>query len=308
MRSTIERLCFEQNVSLAPYTTWNIGGPAEYFLEISRIDDLPIVYKWAKNNGKHLTVIGRGSNTLVDDMGIPGIVVSFRRHLNNVLVDHNNGVILAQAGCSLPRLAMEAQKAGIAGFEFLIGIPGTVGAGVAMNAGTGGVKGPSIIDILRSITVFDINSGRFSVMQPSEIGAQYRHTDILAQGLWIVEASFFSGKVDEPQSIANTHNEILCKRENSQPLCRRTSGSVFRQPLGGRSAGWYIDKAGLKGFQIGGAMVSKVHANWIENVCCASSKDIKALITYIQDTVRNEFAIKLQREICYLPDDLLNRE
>jgi len=291
-------------VPLAPYTTWNIGGPADTFVEPATRDELLAVFRYALGARLPLTILGRGSNSLVDDAGVPGVVVCLRQVFDRVEVLGARQLVRAEAGCPLPKLAVAAGRHGLSGFEFLIGIPGTVGAGVAINAGTGGVDGPSIRDILVDAAVLDLQTGEVRVLSAEQLGLRYRHSDVLGR-LWVLEASFRGDVSDDPQAIQERHKEALKKRALKQPLGRHTSGSVFKQPLGGQPAGWYIDHAGLKGYRVGNAVVSAKHANWIENVGGASSADVRALMAHVQRTVLEAFGVALEREVRFLPEDSL---
>ncbi len=290
--------------ALAPYTTWNIGGEAEVLLEPDSADELIAAYEYAKDACLPLTILGRGSNTLIDDTGVPGVVVCLRSSFDEVTVDADGGRVRAEAGCPLPKLAVKAGQAGLSGFEFLIGIPGTVGAGVAINAGVGGASGVSISERLESVRTLELATGRIQTLSASEAGLRYRHSDLLHTH-WVLDATFRAEKRDDVDAIKARQKEVLKKRAAKQPLQRHTSGSVFKQPEGGEPAGWYIDQAGLKGYKVGGAVVSPTHANWIENGGEATSQDVKALMAHIQEVVQERFGVWLEREVRFLPQDSL---
>ena len=287
---------------LAAYTTWNIGGAAEVLLEPDSGDELVAAYRYAEETGLPLTILGRGSNTLIDDAGIPGVVVCLRSSFDEVTVDAEAGTVHAEAGCPLPKLAVRAGQAGLSGFEFLIGIPGTVGAGVAINAGVGGASGVSIGERLERVRTLELATGSVQTLSASEAGLRYRHSDLLHRH-WVLDAAFRAGERDELDAIKARQKEVLKKRAAKQPLQRHTSGSVFKQPEGGEPAGWYIDQAGLKGYSVGGATVSPTHANWIENRGGATSQEVKALMAHIREVVRARFGVVLEREVRFLPQD-----
>ena len=290
------------NRPLAPYTTWNIGGEAEVLLEPESVDQVLAVYRYALQTRLPITILGRGSNTLIDDAGIPGVVVCLRSALDKVSVDPESGTVQAQAGCPLPKLAVKAGGAGLAGFEFLIGIPGTVGAGVAINAGVKGTVGPSISERLESVRALDLATGQVQDLSADELGLSYRHSDILHKK-WILEATFRAGARDSVAAIKARQKEALTKRAAKQPLQRYTCGSVFKQPEGGEPAGWYLDQLGLKGYRVGDALISHTHANWIENDGSATSADVRELMAHMQREVFEAFGVQLEREVRFLPQD-----
>lgn len=292
------------NQPLAAYTTWNIGGEAEVLLEPESADELVAAYLYAKDAGLPLTILGRGSNTLIDDAGIPGVVVCLRSAFDTVTVDSEQGTVHAEAGCPLPKLAVKAGQGGLSGFEFLTGIPGTVGAGVAINAGVGGAHGISISERLERVRTLELETGSVQTLSANQAGLRYRHSDLLHRH-WVLDATFRAEKRDDVSAIKARQKEVLKKRAAKQPLQRHTSGSVFKQPEGGEPAGWYIDQVGLKGYRVGGAVVSPKHANWIENGGDATSQDVKTLMAHIQEVVEKEFGVWLKREVRFLPQDSL---
>ena len=295
-----EALRYDQ--PLAPYTTWNIGGEAEVLLEPESTEQVLAVYRYALNTRLPITILGRGSNTLIDDAGIPGVVVCLRSSLDKLTVDLEQQTVTAEAGCPLPKLAVQAGKKGLAGFEFLIGIPGTVGAGVAINAGVKGVVGPSISERLESVRALDLATGQVEALSANELGLGYRHSDILHKK-WILEATFKAEALDDVRAIKARQKEALKKRAAKQPLQRYTCGSVFKQPPGGEPAGWYLDQLGLKGYRVGDAVVSPTHANWIENDGAATSAEVQELMAHMQAVVLENFGVKLEREVRFLPQD-----
>lgn len=291
----------ERGVPLAPYTTWRIGGPAELLVQPASIEELVGVQHYARRTGTPLTILGRGSNVLIGDAGIPGITVCLRQTLSAVRFDAERQLLYAEAGCPLPKLAVTAGRCGLAGFEFLIGIPGTVGAGVAINAGLGGVGAASVRDILIEATLLDLETGTLRRYSAAELDLRYRASAVPELGAWVVEATFRALSVGDPQQIALRQQEMLKKRALKQPLQRNTSGSVFKQPSGGEAAGWYLDQLGLKGQRVGGAHVSLKHANWIENDGTATAADVRTLMTQLQKAVEAAFGIWLEPEVRFLP-------
>lgn len=295
-RPVLDRI--RRSVPLAPLTTWNIGGPAEFFVEPRSVEEMEELSQYARSVGLPLTVIGRGSNILVDAAGIAGLVICTRMLLGLPVLGPED--VRVAAGYPMPRLAITASKAGRDGLDFMIGIPGTVGAGIAVNAGLGGIGGVEMGSVLLSASVLDVTTGTVRIEAAEKLGLRYRHSDIPSRGLVVLEATLRAKPAVDPLLTYVRQREILDSRRAKQPLQRHTSGSVFKQPLGGRPAGWYIDQAGLKGFGIGGARISAVHANWIENEGAATAQDVRDLIEHVISSVEAKFGIVLEREVVYL--------
>jgi UDP-N-acetylmuramate dehydrogenase len=292
----------KQGVLLAPYTTWNIGGEAQYFVEPNSTEDILALYHYAKTNDLPLTILGRGSNTLIADEGVPGIVICLRNSFDHISVNLEHSTITAQAGCPMPKVAVTAGQHGFAGFEFLISIPGTVGAGVAINAGVGGSDGVAVSSILESVNVLELATGKVHTLAASDLDLSYRHSNLVKRNFWVLEATFKARQHDSPEAIKEVQRELLKKRSSKLPLQRRTSGSVFKQHENGKAAGWYFDQAGLKGRQVGDAMVSLKHANWIENTRNAKAQEVKELMQIMQAEVETRFGIRLEREVRFMPE------
>jgi UDP-N-acetylmuramate dehydrogenase len=338
---------FQHQIMLAPYTTWGIGGAAAFFLEPETPTELVAAYYWALQHNLPFVIIGKGSNILVDDRGINGVVVCLKNSMARFWYDDRSHIFTAEAGCHLARLALAAARAEIAGFEFLVCIPGTVGGAVAINAGVGGRENNACIqDILLDVTVLNTNLNitahcsfdpddsdhhhqnqtsaitsnsisnsalsfaefcdrAITTIPASELDLSYRHSNLGDRHQWLLSARFYSEKKASREEILAMHRAILQKRVAKQPLNQRTSGSTFKQPEQGKPAGWYIEQAGLKGFKIGGALISPKHANWIENDGTATAADIKNLIAHVQQVVCDRFDIYLEREVRFLPQDLI---
>lgn len=292
----------KQGVNLAPYTTWNIGGEAEFFVEPNSTEDMLAIYHYAKTNDLPLTILGRGSNTLIADEGVPGIVICLRNSFDHISVNLEDNTITAQAGCPMPKVAVTAGQHGFAGFEFLISIPGTVGAGVAINAGVGGSDGVAVDSVLKSVNVLELSTGKVHTLSANDLDLSYRHSNLPERKLWVLKATFKAHQHSTPEAIKEVQRELLKKRSAKLPLQRRTSGSVFKQHPGGKAAGWYLDQAGLKGRQVGDAMVSLKHANWIENAGNATAQEVKELMQIMQAEVETRFGIRLGREVRFLPE------
>lgn len=298
-RQIFGALNIRENVPLAPLTTWRVGGPARFFYEPVGEEYLEVVAR-AREHGIPIYVLGRGSNVLIDDSGLDGLVICTRRSLQKI--EQVGDLIVAEAGVALPTLSKFAAGLGFGGYEFLIGIPGTIGGGVVMNAGLTSQGVREMSDVLESVDVID-DQDNIITLNKDRLGFGYRTSALLDKDFFVIRARFRVETPADREEIRARMARHLAVRRAKQPLSKWTAGSTFKQPPGGCSAGWYIDRAGLKGFQIGGARVSHKHANWIENCGNATARDIKALIEEIQLKVYHRFGVWLEREVRFLPDD-----
>lgn len=302
-RNPFADLNVKENVPLVPLTTWRVGGPARWFVELDRTDChrliQPLIQR-ARECGIPVYFLGRGSNVLVSDDGLDGLVICTRSSFQRCSRD--GSYLVAEAGVPLPRLARYAADLGYAGYEFLIGIPGTVGGGVVINAGLTAQGRKEIADLLVDVEVID-RDGERAVLERSQLDLGYRRSALLDQGVFVVRARF---RLDTPGDRERIHRQMvahLMERRRKQPLTKATAGSTFKQPQGGKPAGWYIERAGLKGRRVGRAVVSKKHANWIVNSGGATAGEIKDLIALIRSEVTEKFGVHLEREVRYLPED-----
>lgn len=274
-------------------TTWKVGGPARYLAEPTE-DEAPGLIKWAVETGIPIYFLGRGSNVLVADEGLPGLVLLTKNSMCRL--EHNNDYIIAGAGVSLPRLSSFAASKGYSGFEFLAGIPGTVGGATVLNAGLTVFRPREMRSIIESFDLVDLK-GEMSLHSMDDVHVGYRKTDLLIGTRMVIRARFKLEETGDPSEIHQITLEHLQERKRKQPLNKPTAGSTFRSPPGSNGAGWYIEQSGLKGFQIGGAMVSQKHANWIENTGNATSSDIRRLIEHIKSEVERKTGIHLDPEV-----------
>jgi UDP-N-acetylmuramate dehydrogenase len=276
---------------LKRHTSLRLGGPAALFIECATISDLALATTVLAEEDVEWTVLGKGSNVLASDHGYPGAVLvlgrDFKRH--SLAGDH----LKSGAGVLLAALVQDAFKAGLSGLEFAVGIPGTVGGALAMNAGTRDVGIGSKVE---SVTLFVPGRGLVGMRGP-EVAWGYRHSDLPRHGI-IVETVLRVTESDEV-GIRRSMEASLRRRKRTQPLGVPSAGSTFVNPEG-ESAGQLIEAAGLKGFKIGGAAVSDVHANFIVNTGDATAEDIVALIFVIKETVRELNGIELKPEVRFL--------
>lgn len=290
-----------KDVPLAPLTTYRIGGPARFFLDVEDEIQLAEALEWARREGVTFFLLGGGSNVLVDDAGFPGLVVRLKGSFTSIRTDRAAGLIVAGAGAPLPRLGRTGTKLGFLSYLFLTGIPGTVGGGVRINAGT--AEG-EIKDILDWADVFVPGKG-VERRPAGEFHFGYRTSSLVAEPETVVLRAAFrlAGPTSDPVKTAEAVTAHLAARRARQPQNPRTCGSVFKNPEG-RSAGLLIDQAGLKGLTIGGAEISRKHANWIVNKGDATAEDVRALIADAQEAVFEMHGVRLEREVIYLPENL----
>lgn len=282
---------------LAPYTTWKIGGEARWFTEPS-INELPVLLSWAFENEIPVHYLGRGSNVLIDDGELSGLFVLTRNSMTELRRDGDR--IIAEAGVFLPHVSKLAAREGFSGFEFMIGIPGTVGGALAMNAGLTVFRPREMVSVVENFDVLNPD-GSIETLTMKDIDVNYRKTSLLDGKRCILRVRFRLEDEGDPDEIQRNTYEHLAERKRKQPLDKPTAGSTFKSPPGSKGAGWYIDQSGLKGFQIGGARVSPVHANWIENMGDATAADVKHLIDHIQIKVTTHMGIDLEPEVRFLP-------
>lgn len=277
------------------HTTIKIGGPADAFVEPVDVDDLQNVIMWADKNNIPKMLFGNGSNTLVRDEGIRGVVISLAKFDYIKQNQENRFEVTVGAGVGLPRLVLWSAENSAAGLEGLTGIPGTVGGAIVMNAGT---KDHIISDHLISIKW--INRGRIVTVKRENLDFSYRKLKI-QKGVVVVEATFLLKEGDK-HDLENKIEKIRHKRKEVQPLIWPNLGSVFKNPEGGRKAWELIDECNLRGVRVGGARISNEHANWIINEGGAKAKDVEILIKMIREQVKDASNILLEPEIIIVGD------
>ncbi len=279
---------YKLNYNLAHLTWFKVGGKADILFKPEDTQDL---CEFLKQNSSILpvTVIGAGSNTIIRDKGIEGIVVKLGRGFTDIELLPDNKISVG-AGCLNFNLAKFAQENSISGFEFLTGIPGTIGGGVAMNAGA---YGSEFKDIVISIEAVDVH-GDIHNIDLKDIGFSYRNNS-LPKNL-IFTSVIFKTKIADPVLVKQKMDEINTNRSESQPVAEKTGGSTFANPTGHKA--WkLIDDAGMRGKKIGGAFMSSKHCNFIVNDGSATASDIENLGEFVKDTVKKHSGIDLQWEI-----------
>jgi UDP-N-acetylmuramate dehydrogenase len=276
---------------LARHTTYHIGGPAALFVECPTVGDLSAATTILAEEVVEWTVLGKGSNVLASDAGYEGAILTLGRDFKRHSLDGDH--LRTGAGVILAAVVQDAFKQGLSGLEFAVGIPGTVGGAVAMNAGS---REEWIGSAVETVTLFVPGEGLVGVRGP-EIAWGYRRSGLAARGI-IVEAVLRVTESDEV-GIRRSMEASLRRRKRTQPLNMPSAGSVFVNPEGD-SAGRLIEAAGLKGRTVGGAMVSDVHANFIVNIGGATAADVIELVQVIRRTVKDANGIELRPEIRFL--------
>ena len=288
----------ERDSGLARYTTMRVGGAADLFAVAHNVFELRGLVRFARARALPLLVLGRGSNVVVSDRGVRGLVVQVRTEASQVDADR----YVAGAGVAMARAATETQKAGLSGLEFGLAIPGTVGGAIWANAGA---HGADIAAVLESADILEPDGTEVRV-PAAELGLAYRDSRLKHQAEGndreIVLGATFRLQPASPEVIRGRLDEIRHWRQAHQPLGVPSAGSVFRNPAADISAGQLIDAAGLKGYRIGGAMVSEKHANFIVSDRTGTSADVRRLGDHVRATIQAHDGIQLTYEIEFVGD------
>ena len=281
----------EEHVPLARYTTIGTGGPARWFAKPESLDELQAALRWARERRVDVAVVGLGSNLLVHDDGVDALVLKLAGGLAGARVEGD--VLVAGGGAANAVCLHRARAAGLGGFEFASAIPGTAGGGVRMNAGAYGVEWR---DVLVDAIVVDADGPR--TLDVRSLDLSYRHSG-LAPGEVVAEVRFRLEQSTEAEVKAKTA-ELLARRKATQPTNKRTFGSVFKNPSRDLGAGRAIEACGLKGHRSGGALISPLHANFVENGDGATSADCIALMAEARRRVHDRFGVELEHEVQFL--------
>lgn len=281
----------KSQVSLASFTSFRVGGPAEWLVAPKHFHELEASYEWALNHDLPITLLGAGSNLLISDRGLSGLVIC-TRHLRYTHFDQETGQVTAAAGEPLVRLAWKAAELGWEGLEWAVGIPGTVGGAVVMNAGA---HNGCMADILVDAHVLS-SKGSLEVLSPDKLGYNYRTSLLQGDKRLVTQATFQLKPGADPAKVIAATAQHLKQRHSTQPYNKPSCGSVFRNP-NPHKAGWLIEQTGLKGYRIGGATVAERHANFILNCGGATASDIFQLIHYVQQQVEHHWSLSLQPEV-----------
>ena len=281
----------ESGAPLARLTTIGTGGPARAFARPSTLAELEAVLAYAEGEGLPVAVVGLGSNLLAADEGVEAVVIRLQGELASA--DARGGLLVAGGGATNAVCLHRARAAELGGFEFACAIPGTAGGGVRMNAGAYERDWSQILE--RALVSRPSGS---DWLTPAELGLSYRHSE-LGDGDVVACVEYRLEHRAEAE-IKSTVADLIARRKATQPTNKRTFGSVFKNPEGSLGAGRMLEECGLKGHRIGGAMISPMHANFIENADGATTADCLALMAEARRRAREEFGVELEREVVFL--------
>ena len=278
-----------ENELMSNYTSFKIGGPAEYLIKIQTPEELKEILKIIKNQEVPLTIIGNGSNILVSDNGIKGIVLKIE--INTFELNTQTAHLKVGSGVKLGFIAQKCLKSEITGFEFASGIPGTIGGAVRMNAGA---HGKEMKDVITSVTYMDRNGDVFTI-QNEEARFEYRNSLFANKDYIILEVEMQLEKGNS-EEIQVKMTEYATYRKEKQPIEYPSAGSTFKRGTDFITAK-LIDECGLKGYQIGGAQISEKHAGFIINKEKATAEDVSKLMEYTKEQIYNKFGKIIEPEI-----------
>lgn len=289
IKSRIDPKNILKNEMMNNHTSFKIGGPADIMILPKTIDDIVSSVSYCKkHNIKHM-IIGNGSNLLVSDEGIRGVVIKIADNFSDVTIKETQ--VKAQAGILLSRLAKLIMNESLEGFEFASGIPGTLGGAVAMNAGA---YGGEMKDIITGASILD-NDGRVIYLNKEDLKLGYRNSIIQEKNYTVLEVDMELKRGDY-EKIKNITDELTKRRTTKQPLHLPSAGSTFKRPEG-YYAGKLIEDSGLKGVRIGDAQVSDIHCGFVVNLGKATFEEVYNLIKLIQKVVMDKFGVKLETEV-----------
>ena len=286
--STMTKGSFLKNEAMAKHTSYGIGGPAKAYITPRDKDDLSQILQFANQHGIATYFVGSGSNLLVADEGIDGLVITLGKSLKRLEI--KGATVFAESGVMLGKMVKECIGLNLSGVESMIGVPGTLGGALVMNAGA---FGGEISNYLKHVTVMQMD-GQEKQYQPGDISFSYRHSTFPDDEI-VISAEFELIQSDK-ETVQEKRAVASGGRKATQPLRFRSAGSVFKNPKEG-AAGYYIDQAGLKGTKVGDAEISPIHANFFVNHGKAKASDVVALIRLARETVHDKFGIMLDLEV-----------
>jgi len=275
-----------ENEPLGRYTTWRLGGPARYLVLPADVEDVVKALEMARERGLPWVVLGLGSNVLVKDGGFPGVVIRLGKGLDRF--EMKGATAIVGAGMPTPILARRTAEAGFAGVERFLGIPGTVGGGIYMNAGCHGAE---FAEIVTEVTVMDAK-GKVKQISRKQISFKYRASNI--DGI-VIEAKLSLGE-ESPAKLKELQGKLLRWRKAGTPFDQPCCGSTFKNPGGAKSAGMLIDECGLKGLVVGGIEISSMHANYFVNKGNGTAADALKLIEQVRKTVAKKTGVEMELE------------
>ncbi len=281
---------------MSRYTTFRVGGPADVLVQIASVDEIAVALSAAHRAGVPVTIIGNGSNLLVRDGGIRGLVLRIAGSFSEITLDGD--ILYAQAGASIGGCALHAMRAGLSGLAEIAGIPGTIGGGVIMNAGS---YGGELSQVVTRVDALSIADGRRVVFEDVDLGFSYRHSAMMDAGV-IVTGVAMQLDPGDPAVIRARMEELARARREKQPLEYPSAGSTFKRPEGFFAAK-LIDDCGLRGLRVGDAQVSEKHAGFVVNLGHATAKDILSLMEQITARVSERTGVLLESEVRILGTD-----
>jgi len=286
--SNMTKGSFLKDEAMAKHTSYRIGGPANAYITPRDKDDLSQILQFANQHGIATYFVGSGSNLLVADEGIDGLVITLGKSLKRLEI--TGATVFAESGVMLGKMVKECISRNLSGVESMIGVPGTLGGALVMNAGA---FGGEISNYLKHVTVMEMD-GQEKQYQPGDISFSYRHSTFPDDEI-VISAEFELIQSDK-ETVQEKRAVASGGRKATQPLKFRSAGSVFKNPKEG-AAGYYIDQAGLKGTKVGDAEISPIHANFFVNHGKAKASDVVALIRLARETVHDKFGIMLDLEV-----------
>lgn len=288
LKEIVENVKLNEDMKL--HTTFRIGGPADYYVEPNTKEEVRQLLLLCRKEEMPYYIIGNGSNLLVGDKGFRGLIIQIGKNLNKVAFGEN-GHVTAQTGVMLSKLAMEIAEHGYTGFEFAAGIPGTLGGAVTMNAGA---YGGEIKDCI--VSAFAVSqTGEFLTLSKEQLDLSYRNSIIQKEHYVVLEAEFQFEKADK-KAVLETITDLNQRRRDKQPLNYPSAGSTFKRPEG-YFAGKLIMDAGLRGFRVGGIMISEKHCGFVINVDNGTAKEALMLIDAVKKKVLEQFGVVLEPEV-----------
>ncbi len=283
------------NEPMKNHTTTKVGGNCECFVEPNSVESIKKVIEYAKENNIEYYVIGNGSNLLVMDEGVDGLIIKIGDSFSNVEI--NGEYIKVEAGCAIPKLSQIAKNNSLSGMEFACGIPGTVGGAIRMNAGA---YGSEMVNIVEKVGYLNEN-GEIVEIDNADCQFSYRNSMFVKNPKYVVLYTILRLKYANKEEISLKMEENMTSRKTKQPIEYPNFGSVFKRPAQeGVFVGKMVDECGLKGYTIGGAQVSTKHSGFIINTGNATCKDVLDLIEYVKSEVYKKFNIMLQEEVVIL--------
>lgn len=289
LKSIVGEDYIKKNESMAKHCTFKCGGEAAIYVVPGSVEEVAQVVKTCKGNNYPYMILGNGSNVLVRDEGYQGVVIEINHRMS--MIDVIGEEIVADAGAKLSAVAMAAYENDLAGFEFAHGIPGNVGGAVVMNAGA---YGGEIKDVLKWVKVLN-HDGEIETIQAKDLELGYR-TSVIAKKSMVVLQMCIELQIGSAGEIGQMMQILMQKRKLKQPLEYPSAGSTFKRPEG-YFAGKLIEEAGLKGYRVGGAMVSEKHCGFVINYDNATATDVLQLIDDVRDKVRQQFGVELEPEV-----------